>query len=173
VGFADRLLLAKTDLVGADRVEALSRRLARINPRAELQTMTFGDVDVRQLLELNGFRLDARLIIAPQGLDAGHAHHHDSIGSFVFRAHDDFDGQRLQDFLADLIRLYGPDLLRYKGVLAVDRLPRRVIVQGVHELLASSAGAPWGDDERASVMVFIGRDLPRGIIEQGLGKCLR
>jgi G3E family GTPase len=173
VGFADRLLLAKTDLVSADHIEALSARLTRINPRAALQAMTFGDVDVRELLELNGFRLDARLTIAPQGGGAGHAHHHDSIGSFVFRAHDDFDGQRLQDFLGDLVRLYGPDLLRYKGVLAIDRLPRRVIVQGVHELLASSAGSPWGDDERASVMVFIGRDLPRGIIEQGLGKCLR
>ena len=35
-------------------------------------------------------------------------------------------------------------------------------------------GSDWGDDEeRLSTLVFIGRNLPREIIEQGLKKSLR
>ena len=75
--------------------------------------------------------------------------------------------------LAYLIRVFGADLMRYKGVLSIAGKPRRVIVQGVHELLGSSAGAPWAADEvRHSTFVFIGRDLPREIIAQGLEKSL-
>ena len=174
VGFADRLLLAKTDLVAGEQVESLTQRLKRINPRAPIQVARFGQTPLGEILDIHGFNLDARLDIDPTLFSAKHPHHHDDrIRSFVFRAQRDFDGERLQDFLGDMVRLFGADLLRYKGVLAVDRLPRRVIVQGVHELLGSGAGAPWRDDEpRCSTLVFIGRDLPREIIEQGLTRSL-
>ena len=174
VGFADRLLLAKTDLVAAGQVEQVSQRLKQINPRAPIQIAHFGQTPLAEIIDIHGFNLDDRIDVDPTLLcGKPHHHHDDRIGSFVFRAQRDFDGERLQDFLADLVRLYGVDLLRYKGVLAVDRLPRRVIVQGVHELLGSGADAPWRDDEsRCSTFVFIGRDLPRDIIEQGLTRSL-
>lgn len=173
VGFADRLLLAKTDLVDAALVEVLSQRLRRINPRAPVQRVHFGKTPLAEIIDIHGFNLDARLDIDPGWLSGKHHHHDDRIRSFVFRAQQDFDGGRLQIFLGDLVRLFGADLLRYKGVLAVDQLPRRVIVQGVHELVGSSAGALWRDDEpRHSAMVFIGRDLQCEIIEQGLVRSL-
>ena len=173
VGFADRLLLAKTDLIDAAQLEALSQRLKRINPRAPIEAVRFGQTPLAGILDIRGFNLDARLDVDSSLLSEKHHHHDDRVQSFVFSAQRDFHGERLQEFLADLARLFGVDLLRYKGVLAVDRLPRRVIVQGVHELMGSSAGAPWRDDEpRRSTMVFIGRDLPREIIEQGLTRSL-
>jgi len=173
VGFADRLLLSKTDLVDADQIEAVSQRLNRMNPRAAVQAVHFGQTALAEILDIRGFNLNAILDIEP-GFLAGHHHHHDDrIQSFVFRAERDFDGKRLQDFLGAIVRLYGADMLRYKGVLAVDAMPDRVIFQGVHELMGGSMGTPWGTAEkRGSMMVFIGRDLPREIFEQGLTQCL-
>src|SRR4026208_591494 len=37
VGFADRILMSKTDLVSAGEVESLSKRLKRMNPRAPVK----------------------------------------------------------------------------------------------------------------------------------------
>ena len=177
VGFADRLLLSKTDLVDADHIEAVSQRLNRMNPRAAVQAVHFGQTPLQEILDIRGFNLNAVLEIEPGFLsvDNKHAHHHDDhIQSFVFRAERDFDGKRLQDFLGAIVRIYGVDMLRYKGVLAVDEMPNRVIIQGVHEMMGGSTGAPWAsNDARGSVMVFIGRDLPREIFEQGLKQCLR
>lgn len=174
VGFADRLLLSKTDLVDADAIEELSQRLSQMNPRAPIRAVHFGQTPLAEVLDIRGFNLNAVLDIEPGFLSGGHHHHRNRIASFVFRTERDFDGERLQDFLAAIARVYGPDMLRYKGVLAVDDLPYRVIFQGVHELMGGSGGAGWGPEEvRRSVMVFIGRDLPREIIEQGLNRCLR
>ena len=175
VGFADRLLLTKTELVAEDEARTLAARLAAINPRAAQREARFGSVPIAELLDLRGFNLDAVLEVAPAFLAGGHTHHHrDRVSSYVFRAEQPFDGERLQDFLAALIRVYGPDLMRYKGVLSVAGVPARGILQGVHELLGSSSGAAWGADEaRSSTLVFIGRDLPHEIIEQGLRQSLQ
>ena len=173
VGFADRLLLSKTDLVDCEQIEALSQRLHQINPRAAVAAVHFGQTSLSDLLDVRGFNLNAVLEIAPGFLSVGHNHHRNRISSFVFRSDRDFDDHRLQDFLGAVARVYGADLLRYKGVLAVAGLPCRVIVQGVHELMGASAGTDWVEGEsRQSVMVFIGRDLPREIIEQGLRQSL-
>ena len=76
-------------------------------------------------------------------------------------------------FVVTLAPDFGADLLRFKGVLAIKGLAHRAIFQGVHELMGGSAGSPWGEDEpRRSTLVFIGRDLPREIIEQGLRQSL-
>ena len=92
---------------------------------------------------------------------------------FVFRAEQAFDGVKLEEFLSGMIQIHGPDLLRYKGVLWLDQNENRVVFQGVHMLMGGDMGKPWGAGEkRASVMVFIGRNLPEDLFVQGLKQCL-
>ncbi|MBP6896489.1 MAG: GTP-binding protein [Pseudacidovorax sp.] len=108
--------------------------------------------------------------------DHGHGHHHhvdDDVKSFVYRATRPFDPARLEDFLGAIVNIYGPRMLRYKGVLDMNGTQRKVIFQGVHQLMGSDLGPEWGEGEtRESRMVFIGIDLPRDILEQGLDQCL-
>jgi len=64
-------------------------------------------------------------------------------------------------------------MLRYKGVLYMKDTERKVIFQGVHQLMGSDLGPAWGPDElRHSKMVFIGIDLPQDILRQGLEQSL-
>jgi G3E family GTPase len=49
----------------------------------------------------------------------------------------------------------------------------RVVFQGVHMLMGGTPGNDWEPGEqRQSVMVFIGRDLPRDVIEGDLRNAL-
>lgn len=49
----------------------------------------------------------------------------------------------------------------------------RIIFQGVHALLGVEPGKPWATGEpRRSTLVFIGRKLPRALIEQRLTLCV-
>jgi G3E family GTPase len=106
----------------------------------------------------------------------GHGHHHhvdDDVKSFVFRSERAFDPAKLEDFLGAVVNIYGPRMLRYKGVLHMRGTDRKVIFQGVHQLMGSDLGPEWGEGEqRVSKMVFIGIDLPREIFLQGLEQCL-
>src|SRR5690606_902355 len=46
VGFADRILISKKDLVSDEEYEALRKRLVRINPRAQIEPVHFGETDL-------------------------------------------------------------------------------------------------------------------------------
>jgi G3E family GTPase len=112
----------------------------------------------------------------PSHQHGGHGHHHhhdDDVKSFVYRAERPFDPAKLEDFLGAIVNIYGPRMLRYKGVLDMKGTERKVIFQGVHQLMGSDLGPQWAEGEkRMSKMVFIGIDLPRDIFMQGLEQCL-
>ena len=111
---------------------------------------------------------------AEHGHGHGHHHHHDDdVKSFVFRSPRAFDPAKLEDFLGAVVNIYGPRMLRYKGVLNMRGTERKVIFQGVHQLMGSDLGPKWEEGEqRMSKMVFIGLDLPKDIFLQGLEQCV-
>ena len=203
VGFADQIFLSKTDLVSADETHALIHRIKHMNPRAPIKAVHFGEVPLSEVLDLRGFNLNAKLDIDPDflkeddghdhdhvhdehcghdhhehehGEQCKHPHHHrhdDDVKSFVYRAERAFDPAKLEDFLGAIVNIYGPRMLRYKGVLHMKGTERKVIFQGVHQLMGSDLGPQWADGEkRLSKMVFIGIDLPQDIFLQGLEQCL-
>jgi G3E family GTPase len=196
IGFADQIFISKTDLVAKGEVDALMHRLKHMNPRAPQQAVHFGEVPIKDVFDLKGFNLNTKLEIDPEFLNAdgghGHDHHHDhdhvhdehcdhphhhahddDVKSFVFRADRAFNPAKLEDFLGAIVQVYGPKMLRYKGVLHMQGSDRKVVFQGVHQLMGSDLGPKWAPGERkGSKMVFIGIDLPRDILLQGLEQCL-
>ncbi|ALV08829.1 CobW family GTP-binding protein [Roseateles depolymerans] len=102
-----------------------------------------------------------------------HHHHDDDVKSFVFRSDRPFNPAKLEDFLGAIVQVYGPKMLRYKGVLNMKGTDKKVIFQGVHQLMGSDLGPKWAPEEpRISKLVFIGIDLPKDILLQGLEGCL-
>jgi G3E family GTPase len=192
VGFADQIFISKSDLVPAAEVDELSHRLKHMNPRAPQRRVHFGEVPISEVFDLRGFNLNTKLEIDPEFLnDTAHDHHHhdhehgehcdhphhhhhdDDVKSFVFRADKAFNPAKLEDFLGAIVQVYGPKMLRYKGVLYMKGSDRKVVFQGVHQMMGSDLGPKWTPGEKKqSKMVFIGVDLPRDILLQGLEQCL-
>jgi G3E family GTPase len=194
IGFADQIFISKTDLVDASTVDALTHRIKHMNPRAPQRKVHFGEVPIAEVFDLRGFNLNAKLDIDPEFLaEAGHDHHDhdhdhehgehcdhphhhhhdDDVKSFVFKSERAFNPAKLEDFLGAIVQVYGPKMLRYKGVLNMKGSDRKVIFQGVHQLMGSDLGPKWAPGEKkTSKMVFIGLDLPRDVFLQGLEQCL-
>ena len=172
VGFADRILLSKSDLVSESETKSLSERIRRMNPRAPVKKVHFGEMPIEEVLDIRGFNLNAILELDPEFLGDTHHEHHDEVESFVFRSDKPFNGDKLEQFLSGMIQVYGPDLLRYKGVLWMKGNPRRVVFQGVHMMMGGDMGKPWGKDKKQSIMVFIGKKLPKDLFLAGLEECL-
>jgi G3E family GTPase len=173
VGFADRILISKSDLVSEEESEKLRQRLMRMNPRAPIKKVHFGNAPIKEILDIRGFNLNAILEIDPQFLEEDEHEHDEHVSSFVFRSDRPFDGVKLEEFLSGLTQVYGNDMLRYKGVLYLKDNPRRVVFQGVHMMMGGDMGKAWGKNEkRSSTMVFIGRKLPEDLFVKGLEQCL-
>lgn len=168
VGFADRILLSKTDLVEAPAVEALSQRLQRINRRAPIHIVEHGRIELAELLDIRGFNLNADIAPAPALRPLLPATSKDRIATLVLHSERPLDMQRLSAFMEDLLERHGNSLLRYKGVLEVAGEPRRLVFQGVLRLYGFDWDAEWAEGEaRRSVLVFIGDNLPEADIRAG------
>ncbi|MBA2724034.1 MAG: GTP-binding protein [Methylibium sp.] len=173
VGFADRLLLSKTDRVSVEEVRALEQRLQRMNPRAPISVAHFGETPIDKLLDIRGFNLNAILEIEPDFLTDVDHEHDDDVTSFVFRETRPLDLARIEDFLGAIVKVYGTKMMRYKGVLNVRGSDRRIVFQGVHMLMGADDGTPWKPGEaRESRLVFIGRDMPKQMLLEGLSACV-
>lgn len=170
VGFADRLLLSKTDLVEPAAVEALRERLARINGRAQLRVVEHGRIELAELLDVRGFNLNPDLgaSLKPTLRPVLKPATPDRISTLVLRSDMALDIDQLSDFMNGLLEAHGKQLLRYKGVLNIAGEDRRLVFQGVLKLYGFDWDAPWQDGEaRESVMVFIGDELPQENIREG------
>ena len=210
VGFADRLFITKSDLISETELADLKHRLLHMNPRAPISVVNFGEAPLKEIFDIRGFNLNAKLEIDPDFLAEddhqhahdhadcdhehdqcaheghehgdehahGHAHHHhahhdDKIKSFVYRSERAFDAAKLEDFLGGVLQIYGERLLRYKGVLHMKGVDRRVVFQGVHQMMGSDLASKWlPADKKTNKMVFIGIDLPQDLITDGLDRCL-
>ena len=173
VGFADRILLSKTDIADEKDTEILIKRIKKMNPRAPIKKVHFGEAKIAEILDIRGFNRNAILELDPEFLTDSHHEHHDEVESFVFKSDKPFDGTKLEQFLSGMIQVYGPDLLRYKSVLWMKGKKERVVFQGVHMMMGGDMGKVWAKGEKkSSTLVFIGKKLPKDLFIAGLEECL-
>ncbi|GLC44198.1 hypothetical protein PLESTM_001567700 [Pleodorina starrii] len=114
----------------------------------------------------------------------GKKHHHhdhkhdDRVTSVGFELEGELDMQKLNGWLSKLLQERGPDLYRSKGILSIKGSDDKHVFQGVHMLLqfsssAEGVGRPWKEGEkRLSKVVFIGKNLKREELLEGLMSCL-
>jgi G3E family GTPase len=198
VALADRLVLTKSDLADALSVQALSRRLRQLNPRAPLIRAVRGAVAPGQLLGIGPFDPAGRLPdlgywlgtagdggsgpdgdaatgepVRPIGRVNCAGWHDDRIHSFALEAEAPLIWRLARQWLSDLIGCYGEDLLRVKGLLNVAGANVPVVIHGVQHLFHQPIPLPvWPSDDRRSRMVFVVRDIERQEIEPGFLACL-
>ncbi|MES1157099.1 MAG: GTP-binding protein [Alphaproteobacteria bacterium] len=197
IAFADIILLNKTDLVSADDLAVLERRIRGINPTARIHRTERSNIALDKILNQGAFDLERVTDLDPHFLpdhdcDESCAHHHDhdhhdhdhhhhdhddhvgaaGISSVSLSTEKLIDPQKLLPWLNDYTQTRGPDLLRLKGIIAFPDEPKRFVVQGVHMILEGDTQRDWRDDEkRISRLVFIGRNLDRKELEDAFAAC--
>ena len=192
IGFADVILLNKTDLVSPDELKVVEARIRAINPHAIVHRTERCAISLDRVLDRGAFDLDRILSLDPEFLD-GHDHDHDG------HDHDDHDGhdhhhhhdieasgvnsvslrlgtldpQKFFPWIERITQEQGPDILRMKGIVSLKDDPERYVVQGVHMIIEGNHQRKWRDDERReSRLVFIGRKLDGTALMAGFEACL-
>jgi len=166
VAVADRLLLTKTDLAGAQ--PALMRRLKELNTTAPVQTVRHGEIDGHDLCNGRLFdsltkSMELRAWLGPETADAHH-HGHDGIDTFALVRGEPLRAVTLTLFLEALAEHCGADLLRLKGIANILESPERpAVIHGVQHVFHPPTWLPgWPSEDRRSRLIFIVRGIPRG-----------
>jgi G3E family GTPase len=98
--------------------------------------------------------------------------HDDTVTSVGITTPGDFDPERFQNWLRNLLATQGPDIFRMKGILSLRGMPQRFVFQGVHMLFDGRADRPWDGQPRRNSLIFIGRNLDREQLVAGFNACL-
>ena len=178
VAVADRLIISKADL--ADTA-ALRVRLAALNPGAPVAEAVGGVVDPGFVLGAGLFDPRSKIPDVAGWLNAAafqaHEHHHHdpnrhdaAIRAFCVTLDQPLDWPAMAMWLEMLVAARGENLLRVKGILNLKGHDRPVAIHAVRHVMHPPAKlAAWPEgDPGTSRLVFITRDLPRSVIEEGL-----
>jgi G3E family GTPase len=174
IAFADVIILNKTDLVTAEELAVVERRIRTLNPQARLHRTERAQLPIDQVLGQGGFDLTRILEVEPDFLSGEDEHEHDSeVTSVSFELDRSLDAERFNAWIGGLLAQQGQDLLRTKGILDFAGQDQRFAFQAVHMLAEGDVIGPWRDGEpRRSKLVFIGRKLNRPELRRGFEGCL-
>ena len=187
---ADRLVLTKTDLAGADAIGDLKARLKAINAGARI--LDAGKAAAADLLDSGLYDPTTKSADVRRWLgeaaedDHGHAHghdHHHERGHEGHGHHHRHDSRvkthalvhegaipfsAIEMFLDLLRSQQGDRLLRMKGVIELAEDPSRpLVIHGVQRLLHPPARLPaWPDERRGTRLVLITLDMPADYVER-------
>lgn len=173
IAFADVILLNKTDLVTAEELAELERRIRGMNAIAKIYRTRNAQIEMDALLGLNAFDLNQALQVDPDFLNEDAHEHDETVGSIALVESGELDGEKLNDWLSELLRDHGPDIFRMKGILNMAGEEERFVFQGVHMLFDGRQDRPWRPDEaRKNELVFIGRNLEQLQLADRFRACL-
>jgi G3E family GTPase len=190
IGFADVILLNKTDLVSDGDLASVERQIQAINPHAIIHRTERCAVPLDRVLDRGAFDLDRILTLDPDFLekpdrndghdhdhlgddDHGHHHRHDNAVASVSLWAGELDPDLFFPWIGRITQQFGPDILRLKGILALEGDPERYVIQGVHMIIEGDHQRRWRDGEgRESRLVFIGRNLDGELLKAGFEACL-
>ena len=168
VGMADLVVVTKSDLLAAGQGAGVEAAIRAQNPQASILRAENGALDPGILLGL-----DATCVTLP---DEGHDHHHHhahahgtgQIGTAALILDGAQKWETLAGWLEWMVSLRGPDILRIKGIVAVQGQPGPVLIHGVqHVFSPPRVLADWPDDDHRSRIIVIARDVPAPAIRAG------
>jgi G3E family GTPase len=159
VALADRIVLSKTDMVDPTAGERLAQAIRALNPAPAAMALN-GEVDPAFLLS------DPAVERPLDPAEVSHAHMH-GLDTFVLTFDEPLAWPALQQAMAALAALRGPDLLRVKGFVGLKECRGPVVLHYVQHVAHPPVELDaWPDGERRSRLVFITRNLPRAPVEQ-------
>jgi len=174
LAFADRIIVNKTDLVTETELSELTREVRKINGVAPMIYTQNSKVQVQEIMGIKGFSLDRVLESDAEFLRDDQDHQHDqSVSSVGIECAGECDQEKLNNWIAKLLRERGTDIFRTKGVLAVKGCDQRFVFQGIHMIFGGQPQDDWSPgEERVNRLIFIGRNLNRDELQRGFQSTL-
>ncbi len=172
---SDYLIINKTDLISAEKIPEVEQKLASINPFAQTEKTTFGELNDNKILNSKMFhppKLEKSIIdfshltlLKPQ---TNHAHQIQTIGISITGC---FNMEKVAQWFENFLSLNAETILRIKAILCITDMKHKMILQSVGKSYHVTQGSLWKhEEEKESQIVFIGTDLNKQQIQNELSE---
>ncbi len=177
--FSDYIIFNKSSDIEKSTLETIGETIKKINPFAAYSFTDYANVNTDKILALKAYNKEKgtfKLSLAKFGsnnvfnIPTEYKHHNIVSQSFVFK--QSFDLLKLRHYFTVMLAIQGAWFYRIKGILNIEGLNRKLIIQSVKGSPIFTDGDEWNAHEtRETKIVFIGKKLTREALEKGLAQC--
>ena len=174
IAVSNAILINKIDLISNEELIAIENKIKEINSSANIYRTENCQIDLDKIFNIKGFELkNAEELNSLMDHDNHESHDHSgSVSSVGVILEGNIDLDKFLMWLRMLGIMEGMDVFRSKGILSVPDNSNRIIFHGVYMMFENREDRAWGDDPRENRMIFIGRNLNRDRLEEGVRSCL-
>ena len=193
IALADRLVLTKTDRVSDTDANGITLLLHELNPAAKVFTAVHGEIDPALLFDIGATEIvaagkDAAAWLAADAYGKLPAHEHDCHGagcdhphhqggrdqpkhlhgirSFALTFEKPLDGSIFEGIMEAVRLVYGPQILRMKGIVAIEGEELPIAIHGVCQAFYPTEQLPrWPGPDHRSRIVFITKDVDESALQ--------
>jgi len=174
IAISDTILINKTDLSGTEKTKVLSQKIKQINQFATIKECVYSNPGNTQLLDIYSYdpsKIYQFVFTLEENAKEDKTIH--DIESMLYSSLIPMDQIKLGMWLDAFLNFNQDSIYRIKGILNLDGVENRIVLQSVHTQIQASVGKLWAKDElRESKIVIIGKDLNRNVIEKNLDELL-
>ncbi|MBU1373984.1 MAG: GTP-binding protein [Bacteroidetes bacterium] len=178
ISFADHIIFNKCDEISSEMMEEIKSKIKGLNPFTDYSFTNYGKVDTAKILSLNAyqkektqFKLGFNTNQNVFGINQETKHQDLVSQSFIFE--QSFDLLKIRHYLTVMLFIQGTSFYRIKGILNIEGLQRKLIIQSVKGAPVFTDGDEWQvNEKRETRIVFIGKNLKREILEKGIKQCI-
>ncbi|NJK96387.1 MAG: GTP-binding protein [Bacteroidales bacterium] len=187
LALSDIVLLNKTDNIHLDYAYELKRLIKEVNPLAEIYPVAYADIEKIDILDTFTFSGEAiakstlsfrnltiskiKNLTKPSVIIGKKEHYHDIL-SEGFSIPGSFDLGNFSFWMQNFLHFNNDTIYRVKGIVSFEDMPERYIFQAVRSTYMFEIGDPWGDENRFSKLIFIGKKINRDKLEDNLYQLL-
>lgn len=175
IAIADQILINKTDVAGREKTDTLKIEIAKINKFARIEECIYAKPKNMNLLD--SFSYDPTKVYQfVLGLEANSTANNQithGIENMCYTSTTPMDQMKLGMWLDAFLKFNQESIYRIKGILNLEGVDKRIILQSVHTQIQATVGRTWEENEiRESKIVIIGKNLNRKVISSNLNELL-
>lgn len=176
IAYADMFIFNKSDIATDEQKSKAKSLVKLVNPITRFSDAEHGKVDIAKILGI-GSRQNKEISLDNKHEEEHHEgvhHHHSSpVDSESIVLKGAMNQGKLRYWLSTLIFDRADFIYRMKGIINVSGSDEKLIFQSVHRLFEDGLGGKWQEsEERINKIVFIGENLDRNELIEGMTSCL-
>jgi G3E family GTPase len=170
--FADVVLLNKCDQSNKETISDVKNIIHNICPDVHIYEGSEGIFPIEELINLD-IHLTSKKEKMISSSNETEVKKHNGIHTFTLTFDEAFDYRKLKHMLMLLIHVNKQQIYRIKGMLNIEGLNEKIILQSVFKSYRMEEGSPWNvHEKRQSKIVFIGHEVEKASIERVFQQCL-
>lgn len=170
ISISDYIIVNKTDLIDSDGILEVENTIRSINPEAKLIKTNKTEDSIIDIIHEDAYKPEKvyKRIFSLENKNDDNKRSTHGIETVLFKLEKALIQEEFALWLEAFITINKDSIYRVKGIIYIENIANRIIIQSVHTRIQATVGSPWNKEKPESKIVVIGKNINKKAIEKNL-----